>query len=96
MSERQILSVRQAEDVKIMQKVNGAHREAFAEKYPGQVEHCLRLIMERLQVGLDKRDGVDIANPDTWRLNTAELADLAAAAKNLNEIRNGFPITKEQ
>lgn len=96
MSERQILSVRQAEDVKIMQKVNGAHREAFAEKYPGQVEHCLRLIMERLQVGLDKRDGVDIANPATWRLNTAELADLAEAAKNLNEIRNGFPITKEQ
>jgi len=94
MSERQILSVRQAEDVKIMQKVNGAHREAFAEKYPGQVEHCLRLVMERLQVGLDKRDGVDIANPDTWRLSTAELADLSTAAKNLNEIRNGFLTTK--
>lgn len=95
MSERQILSVRQAEDVKIMQKVNGAHREAFAEKFPGQVEHCLRLVMERLQVGLDKRDGVDIANPDTWRLNPGELADLSTAAKNLNDIRNGFQ-TKEQ
>jgi len=95
MSERQILSVRQAEDVKIMQKVNGAHREAFAEKYPGQVEHCLRLVMERPQVGLDKRDGVAIANPDTWSLNPGELADLSTAAKNSNDIRNGFH-SKEQ
>lgn len=77
-------------DVKILQKVNAVHREAFVEKYPGQVEHCLRLVMERLQVGLDKRDGVDIANPDTWRLTTQELSDLVQCAYQLDTIRRGF------
>ena len=73
-----------------MQKVNAIHREAFSEKFPGQVEHCLRLTMERLQAGLDKRGDVDIANPDTWRMSTAELEQLAQTAYLLNGIRKGF------
>lgn len=77
-------------DTKILQKVNRVHREAFAEKYPGQVEHCLRLVMERLQNGLDKRDGVDISNPDTWRLSTHELSDLVQCAFQLDLIRKGL------
>jgi len=78
------------QDVKILQKVNATHREAFIAKYPGQVEHCLRLTMERLQAGLDKRDGVDVSNPETWRMSTLELNELANAAYLLNEIRKGF------
>lgn len=81
----------QTEDTKILQKVNGALREGFAAKYPGQVEHCLRLVMERLQAGLDKRDGCDVADPDTWRMSTQELQELAECARHLNEIRNNFP-----
>jgi hypothetical protein len=77
----------QTQDVRILQKVNAAHREAFAEKYPGQVEHCLRLIMERLQVGLDKRGAVDLAKPETWVLLPREINDLADAAHKLNQIR---------
>lgn len=77
-------------DVKILQKVNATHREAFIAKYPGQVEHCLRLTMERLQAGLDKRAGCDIANPETWRMSTLELQELAHTAYLLNEIRRGF------
>ena len=73
-----------------MQKVNAVQRIGFAEKFPGQVEHCLRLVMERLQLGLDKRDGVDPANPDTWRLSSQEILDLANSAKLLNDIRSGF------
>jgi hypothetical protein len=88
--ERQELAARQTADVKILQKVNAASREAFGVKYPGQVEHCLRLVMERLQAGLDKRSGVDIADPDTWRMSTQELRDLADAAHLLNTIRQGF------
>jgi hypothetical protein len=80
----------QLADVKIMQRVNRVHREAFAEKFPGQCEHCLRLVMERLQAGLDKRDGVDPSRPETWRMSTAEIADLAEAANQLNQIRQGF------
>ena len=88
--DRTTLTLRQVEDVKIMQKINAAHRVAWIEKFPTHNEHCLRLIMERLQLGLDKRDGVDPANPDTWRMTTSELHDLAQAAYYLNEIRRGF------
>lgn len=84
---RQMLANVQVQEVKILQKVNAVHRDAFSQKYPGQVEHCLRLVMERLQVGLDKRSNVDLANPSTWILSTAEIADLAEAAHNLNSIR---------
>ena len=77
-------------DVKILQKVNRVHREAFAEKYPGQVEHCLRLVMERLQAGLDKRDGCDVSNPETWRMTTLELRDLAETAHQLDAIRRNL------
>ena len=88
--DRQDLARQQTADVKILQKVNAASREAFGVKYPGQVEHCLRLVMERLQAGLDKRSGVDPADPDTWRMSTLELRDLAHSAHLLNEIRRGF------
>mgnify|MGYP000151992513 CR=1 FL=1 len=83
-------AAQQVADIKIMQKVNSAHREAFREKFPNQVEHCLRLVMERLQAGLDKRDGVDAGRVDTWKLTPGELADLSEAARHLNEIRRGF------
>lgn len=88
--DRQILAQRQADDIKILQKVNAVHRSAFTEKYPSQVEHCLRLTMERLQAGLDKRDGCDVANPETWRMSTVEIQELAHTAYLLNEIRKGF------
>ena len=81
---------RLVQDTKILQKVNRVHREAFLEKYPSQVEHCLRLVMERLQAGLDKRDGCDITDPETWRMTTLELRDLAETAHQLNEIRAGL------
>jgi hypothetical protein len=85
--DRQQLAEQQTQDVKILQKVNRIHREAFAVKFPSQTEHCLRLTMERLQAGLDKRDGVDVADPDTWRMSTDELRDLAQVAEILYAIR---------
>ena len=81
---------KQVTETIILQKVNRAHREAFGVKYPGQVEHCLRLTMERLQLGLDKRDGSDPANADTWRLTAGELLDLATTAYYLDQIRRQF------
>lgn len=88
--DRQTLARQQTQDVQILQKVNAASREAFGAKYPGQVEHCLRLVMERLQAGLDKRSSVDVADPDTWRMSTQELRDLAHSAHLLDHIRRGF------
>jgi len=78
------------QDTKILQKVNAIHRDAFAQKYPGQIEHCLRLVMERLQIGLDKRDGVLVDDPTTWKLSTIEIQELTQSAYYLNEIRKGF------
>ena len=78
---------RQVLDTRILQKVNGAHREAFLEKFPGQLEHILRLITERLHLGLDKRDGVRVNDPDTWILTSEEICSLAAAMNQINQIR---------
>jgi hypothetical protein len=79
--EKQVLETR------ILQKVNGAHREAFQEKFPGQLEHILRLITERLHAGLDKRSGVILTNPDTWILTPEEILCLSQAMKGIQEIR---------
>ena len=81
---------KQVLETRILQKVNGAHREAFAEKFPGQCEHILRLITERLHLGLDKRDGVNVQNPDTWILTSEEILCLAQAMKAVNEIRQSL------
>lgn len=78
------------QDTKIMQKVNGAHLDAFEQRYPRQVAHCLRMTMERIQRSLEKRDLEDPSQPTSWRLNTAQLADLAEAAYYLDQIRRGF------
>lgn len=90
MPDRQRLAEQQTADTKILQKVNAVHRDAFAVKYPAQVEHCLRLTMERLHNGLDKRSGIDLGKTNTWLMSTAELADLGELAYHLNEIRKGF------
>jgi hypothetical protein len=87
---RQQLADQQVADTKILQKVNHAHREVFLTKYPNQVEHCLRLVMERLQAGLDKRSGCDVSNPETWLMSTLELQELAQAAHLLDAIRREF------
>jgi hypothetical protein len=63
----------------ILQKINASHRVAFAEKFPGQCEHILRLLTERLQYGLDKRDNVIVDDPKTWKLSPSELKDISTA-----------------
>ena len=74
----QALERRAVEETKILQKVNAAHRVAFREKFPGQIEHCLRLITERLQLGLRK----DAEQP----LTNKDCADLAIALDLLYHI----------
>ena len=78
---------RMAKDTLILQKINASHRVAFTEKFPGQVEHILRLLTERLQAGLDKRDGVEVDNPDTWKMSSKELSDLSTAIHHIYIVR---------
>ena len=74
------------QDVKILQKVGAAQREAFKEKFPGQCEHILRLIAERLQAVLTKRASTDPADPATWAVTARDIADLSIALSQVYEI----------
>ena len=77
---RQQVAEQQVQETKILQKVRGVQRDAFEIRYPTQISHCLRLVMERLQLNLDKRGGVVVTDPDSWPINSAEICDLAEAA----------------
>lgn len=74
----QALEARRVQDTKIQQKVMAAHREAFKEKFPGQIEHILRLVAERLQQGLRKDNPVE--------LTAAEVESLAQALNSIYDI----------
>ena len=70
---REQADARRVEEVKIAQKVNAAHRAAFREKFPGQIEHCMRLIAERLQKGLAKDAEVGLSDCSAKDLSWALL-----------------------
>jgi len=72
-------------DTLILQKVNAAHREAFAEKFPGQCEHILRLIAERLQAVLTNKP-TTLNDPATWTATAEEISALSSALHNVYQI----------
>jgi len=88
------VEARRADDTKIMQKVNAANREAFLQRFPGQIEHCMRLVSERLQYCLIKPEGTDLVNPDTWPATPDELLALSQALHNLEQVRLNWPHTE--
>ena len=61
-------------------------RERFQVRYVSSVEHCLRLLTERLQLALDKRDGVDPADITTWRMTPADIAALTQSLAVMDSI----------
>ena len=75
---REQADAQRVEEVKIQQKLGAAHRAAFREKFPGQIEHCMRLIAERLQKGLAKDAEVGISD--------CSAKDLSWALLNLYQI----------
>lgn len=79
-----------ARDTLILQKVNAAHREAFKTRFPGQIEHCMRLTAERLHKMLLK-PATDLGDPATWLANSSEIRDMATALHMLNDINKQFP-----
>jgi hypothetical protein len=81
-------------DTIIMQKVNAAHREAFKTRFPGQVEHCMRLTAERLQAILTRKPA-DLADPETWTSTADEIAKLSEALWHLSVISQVFPMPEE-
>ena len=90
------VEARRADDTKIMQKVMAVNREAFTQRFPGQIEHHMRLISERLQWCLNKPDTIDLSRPATWPAEPDELFALAQALRCLNEIRRDWPVDSAQ
>lgn len=82
-------------DTLIMQKVNKAHREAFVSRFPGQVEHIMRLTAERLQAILTAKPA-DLADPETWNSTAQEIRDLSEALYYLTLINKQHPFVKEE
>jgi len=80
-----------ARDTLIMQKVNGVHREAFLKRFPGQIEHCMRLTAERLQAILTKKP-TDLADPSTWNCTAEEIRDLTVALDKLAHLHHAYPM----
>jgi hypothetical protein len=78
-------------DTLIMQKVNGAHREAFLKRFPGQIEHCMRLTAERLQAILTRKP-TDLTDPETWNCSAEEIRDLAMALDKLAHLHHAYPM----
>ena len=78
-------------DTLIMQKINGALREAFKFRFPGQVEHCMRLTAERLQAILTRKP-TDLADPTTWNCTAEEIRDLAVALDKLAHLNHAYPM----
>ena len=87
---------RRADETKIMQKVNLANREAFVQRMPGQLEHCMRLVMERLQHCLHKGPDTVLDNPVTWTATPEEIASLADSLWHLEQVRVNWPIDRTE
>jgi len=74
-------------DTLILQKVNAAHREAFKTKYPGQLEHILRLTAERLHQLLLNKPG-NMGDPTTWACTATEIRELSEALTHITALIN--------
>jgi hypothetical protein len=85
---------RQVRDTIIMQKVNHAHREAFKTRFPGQVEHCMRLTAERLQALLTKKPS-DMTDTSTWNGTPDELLSLSHSLYYLSIMNQHYPVETE-
>lgn len=79
----------------ILQKINKAHRVAFKDRFPGQIEHCMRLTVERLQGILAKKPS-DLSDPSTWSCTASEIHDLSHGLYYLTIINQHYPMPNEE
>ena len=82
------------QDTIILQKVNKVHREAFKERFPGQIEHCMRLTAERLQALLTKKP-TDMTDTSTWAGTPEEIHALSHGLYYLSIMNQHYPVEGE-
>lgn len=81
-------------DTIILQKVNKFHREAFKERFPGQIEHCMRLTAERLQSILTSKPE-DMTDTATWKSTPQDIHDLCHGLYYLSILNQHYPVEGE-
>lgn len=91
---KRVVEERMVKDTLILQKVNKVHREAFKTRFPGQIEHCMRLTVERLQAILTKKP-TDLGDPETWNCTAKEIHDLSHGLYYLSIMNQHYPIESE-
>jgi hypothetical protein len=90
----QIDQARQERDTMILQKVNLSHRMAFKQKFPGQIEHIMRLIAERLHhVLVDKPR--ELNNIDTWSATPAEILALCESLYYMASLNEQYKVKSQ-
>lgn len=85
---------RLVKDTLILQKVNKVKRDAFKTRFPGQIEHCMRLTVERLQAILTNKP-TDLGDPETWNCTAKEIHDLSHGLYYLSIMNQHYPIEGE-
>jgi len=81
---------RQVDETKIQQKVMAVTREAFVQRFPGQLQHSMRLVNERLMNCLNKPESCDLSRPDTWPASPEQIWQLSQALYYLDQIRQSW------
>ena len=69
-------------------QVKAMSSQSFRQRFPGQLEHCQRLVAERLQAVLGKSPGIDLTAPATWSATPAEILNLASSLVQLTDLLN--------
>lgn len=88
---RQARERRATAETRIAQQVMAVNREAFRARFPGQLEHHMRLVAERLTWCLTKPPGCELDQPQTWPASPDEIFALTHSLRNLDEIRCRWP-----
>jgi hypothetical protein len=79
------------QDTRIQQKIMAANREGFVQRFPGQLQHAMRLVHERLINCLNKPEGCDLSRPDTWPASPEHIVQLSQALRDLDTVRQNWP-----
>ena len=73
LAQRKYAESQAIQDSAIYEKMTKPKVDQFEERMPTQVAHCLRLVLERLQLGMDKRSRIQITNEEVAQLSRAAL-----------------------
>ena len=72
----------------VARQVQAMSSQSFRQRFPGKLEHCQRLVAERLQAVLGKSAGIDLTAPDSWSASPEEIYYLSTSLMQLTDLLN--------